>query len=148
MEARKAEEDANSAKEDESVIDEGDEVSLNDDNVEVEDPVFVTESAVEFDADDAEIDAILASTPQTSESAFGNISENKPVKKKKGPPTRSFVVDPETAKNTKYEEHYLSTLTNKTLQSILRGRGHVKGNMSPTPFDSKATLIKKIQDTQ
>ena len=148
MEAKKAEEDANSAKEDGSISNVDSEVSISDNAVEVGDPVFVTESAVEFDADDAEIDAILASIPQTSETAFGNISETEPTKKKKGPPTRTFTIDPETAKNTKYEESYLSTLTNKTLHSILKGRGYVKGSMSPTPFDSKATLIKKIQDTQ
>ena len=147
MEARKAEESDNSAKENKSVSNADSEISLNSNDVEVEDPVSITESAVKFDADDAEIDAILASIPQNSETAFGNISNDKVVKKR-GPQSRSFVVDPETAKNTKYEKNYLLTLTNKTLQSILRGRGYVKGNMSPTPFDSKETLIKKIQDTQ
>jgi hypothetical protein len=112
---------------------------------------------VETDTDDASIDSILESLGVTTEEnidteaiyemAHETATTNTPTKKR-GPRSRSYIVDSETAKNTVYDEAELLQMTNKTLQSILRGRGHSKGQYSPTIYDSKEKLIAKIKATQ
>ena len=76
-------------------------------------------------------------------------TEASTVKKHKGgAPVRTVIIDPEVAKNTIYTKKEMKNMTNKTLASILTGRGYTSGKLRPIPQDSKDKLIAKVLQTQ
>lgn len=78
-----------------------------------------------------------------------NTTEVSAVKKHKGgAPVRTVIIDPEVAKSTVYTKKEMKTMTNKTLASILTGRGYTSGKLRPIPQDSKDKLIAKVLQTQ